>query len=149
MFCSKQAHDLIHTNHRRALCAKTGLFGKTYKEILCASSSISIHSTNLRHLIIEVFKSLQHLNPEFMWDIFEVKSSRYSLRKGKTLCVPGVKRNIGINSFEFRGCLAWNELPIYIKEIDNLSEFKKTMKSYKKPIYCQCKLCGSNPASYT
>ena len=143
MFCSKQAHNLLQSSHRRALCAKTGLFGKTYQEILSASGISSIHSTNLKNMIIEVFKSLHHLNPEFMWKIFKVKSSKYSLRCGRTLEIPCAKKNVGINSFQFRACLAWNELPIKIKEIENLQNFKAAIKSHKDPIYCQCKLCSA------
>ena len=146
MFCSKQAHNLLQSSHRRALYAKTGLFGKTYQEILSASGISSTHSTNLKNIIIEVFKSLHHFNPEFMWKISKVKSSKYSLRCGKTLEIPCAKKNVGINSFQFRACLAWNELPIKIKEIENLQNFKAVIKSHKDPyiLSMQTMQCSMN-----
>ena len=143
MFCSKQAHDLIISNHRRALCAKTGLFGKSYEEILQASETTSIHSGNLMKLVVEVFKSLQRSNPEFMWNVFKMNSSPYSLRRGKILEVPRVKNNIGLNSFAFRAGMAWNELPARFKEKTDLKDFKSALKSYADQIYCQCKLCSA------
>ena len=36
------------------------------------------------------------------------------------------------NNFTFRACSQWNEIPSHIKDIKNISNFKKQMKSWVK-----------------
>ena len=79
MFCCKRAHSLIDKTHHKALCAKLNTFAFTYDELLLRSNSISIHSKNLQLMVIEIFKSLNRLNPEFMWDCFILKDNLYNL----------------------------------------------------------------------
>ena len=38
--------------------------------------------------MLEVYKSRNKLNPEFMWDLFRVTESPYSLRIGEVLMIP-------------------------------------------------------------
>ena len=138
MFCSKQAHNLINSTHRRALCAKFNVFSAFLDELLEEYDSISIHSKNLKLLMIEVFKSLNHLSPPIMWETFDVKSSVYNLRQGSTLVVPQVKSSQALSHIDFRATLAWNHLSQKIKS-GNLTEFKASIK--KQDIYCKCKHC--------
>ena len=90
-------------------------------------------------LLIEVFKCMHKLNPELMWDILQPKTTGYNLRNGSLLIVPRAKNSIGLNSFQFRATLAWNNLPAHVKNITDLNRFKSAIKSV--PIHCQCKLC--------
>ena len=52
----------------------------SYGELLEKSERCTIHVSRLRVLCIEIFKTLMHLSPSFMSDIFKMKSSRYSSR---------------------------------------------------------------------
>ena len=139
MYCSKQAHNLIRATHRKALCAKQNTFEQSYDELLLRSNSIDIHTKNLQLMVIEVFKSLIHLNPEFMWDFFTLKNTLYDLRQGSSVLVPKARTTRALNSFTFRAALAWNHLPTKLKETKNLSEFINSIKGQN--IYCQCKNC--------
>jgi len=140
MFCSKMAHNLIDKTHHKALCARFNTFNSTFEELLMSSNSITVHTKNLQLLIIEIFKSLRHLNPEFMWDSFVLKPAVYSLRQGPSLNIPRARSARAINSLDFRAALAWNHLPADLKYETSLSKFKSKLKVQN--IYCKCKNCN-------
>ena len=49
-------------------------------------------------LICEVFKSLDDLNPEFLWSYFVFKNITYNIKNGPLLRLPGAKwTSYGIN----------------------------------------------------
>ena len=101
--------------HRRALHAKLNTSSGTLDELLSQSGSVPIHTRNLKLLVTEVFKSLNHFNPEIMWNIFHVKPSNYSLRPGSSIVIPQGNSSRLIDSFAFRASLAWNHLPLHLK----------------------------------
>ena len=90
-------------------------------------------------MMIEVFKSVNHKGPEILWDTFQVKTTPYELRQGHSLCSLHAIKAHTINTFDFRGSLAWNDLPGAAKSVDSVSKFKTNLSKYK--IYCRCKHC--------
>ena len=71
---------------------------------------------------LEVFKSLIHLNPEFLWSYF----IPYHLRKGTKVFLPPVKSfRLGLNSVHFIESIPWNNLPSSIKNSQAINEFFK------------------------
>ena len=42
----------------------------TVEECLHDTRRVSIHTQNLQYLMAEAYKSLHHLKPEFMWELF-------------------------------------------------------------------------------
>ena len=82
MFCSKRNNNMIDVVHKRALRAVYQLFNASLSELLTVDQSSSIHVRNLRFLLIEFFKSLNSLNPEFTWGIFKSKQTPYNFRSG-------------------------------------------------------------------
>ena len=66
MFCNKAANKIIVFTHRRALSAVQMVFSQSYEELLVLNKAETIHKKNLRLLLIEVYKSVSRLNPEFM-----------------------------------------------------------------------------------
>ena len=139
MFCSKQASNLINATHYRALCARYNSYSSTFGELLTRSNSVTIHTKNLNLLVTEIFKSLNQLNPEFMWNSFDIKRNFYDLRQGTRLVIPFASTTKAVNSFDFRAALAWNHLPQSLKSLNHLSKFKKSLLNHK--IYCKCKCC--------
>ena len=78
-----------------------------------------------------VFKSLNNLNPHFLWDYFNMNFFLYDLRKGNTLHLPPAhSTHHGINSLLLRSSLLWNNLPREIKESLSTEEFKKRLKEH-------------------
>ena len=140
MFSGKQGNNLIETVHRRCLRAVLYDFHLSYEEMLEKTSLKTVHHKNLEVLMIEIYKSLNSLNPKFMWSKFSPKLSPYDLRLGSALTLPKAKSAIGFNSILFRGALTWNYLPKEIKESSSLIAFKSNIKKCK--VYCHCKICS-------
>ena len=78
--------------------------------------------------MIEVYKSLNHYNPELLWDLFCRKQQPYNLRNHILIQLPSAKvTKYGTNSIIFKGSLLWNLLPISYKISHTLSIFKQNM----------------------
>ena len=98
---------------------------------------------NLRALAIEIYKCLHGLNPAYMRQMVEVKSTNYSLRNANVLVQPQVKTsNYGLRSFRYYGPKIWNMLPNNIKTLTNISDFKAALQLWTGPT-CQCPVCAS------
>ena len=81
MFGSKMNNGLINQTHKRALRAVYSDFTDTSFDILLEKDKgVSVHVLCLRTLMVEVFKSLKHLNAALMWNFFLPKPSKYDLR---------------------------------------------------------------------
>ena len=76
---------LINKVHKRALSAVYRDFHSSFQELLASDRCGTIHKRNLKALMIEVFKSLNNLNLEFMGEMFSHKTTNYNLRSGKVL----------------------------------------------------------------
>jgi hypothetical protein len=138
----KSNDGLINKVHKRALSAIYRDFHSSFFDLLEKDKSVKIHVRNLRTLLIEVFKSLNQVNPKFMWKIFVPKSMRYSLRSGKTLKLPTTNtQRYGLNSLAFRGSMLWNSLPSSLKVAKNLAEFKRKVKNWVGDT-CSCQICA-------
>ena len=116
MFAGKTLINKICKIHHRTLEVVYDDFNKLYDEVLELNKDLSINQRYLLYLAIEVFKSIMHLNPQFMWSYFEEKPMPYNLRDGSKLVLPKTKSSrFGINSLRFRGSLSWNNLPVSVK----------------------------------
>jgi hypothetical protein len=141
MFSTKQSNDRINRAHKRALRIVYNEYDSSLEELLQIDGSTSIHKRNLRVLATEIYKSLNHLNPEFMWDLFSVRETKYSLRSGYCLKLPETNlKTYGTFGVLFRSCYIWNSLPVAIKDSVTLAEFKRQIKKWQ-PKNCGCRLC--------
>ena len=66
MFAGKTLINKICKIHHRTLRVVYNEDNKSYGELLQLSNNVSIYQRHLQYLALEVFKSLMHLNPEFM-----------------------------------------------------------------------------------
>ena len=99
MFAGKTLINKICKIHHRTLQVVYNEYNKSYQELLQLNNIVSIHQRHLQYLALEVFKSLMHLNPEFMWSYFNEKPITYDLRKGTKVFLPPVKSfRLGLNS---------------------------------------------------
>ena len=116
MFAGKTLINKICKIHHRTLQVVYDDFNKSYDELLELNNDLSIHQRHLRYLAIEVFKSIMHLNPQFMWSYFEEKPMPYNLRDGSKLVLPKTKSSrFGINSLQLEG--------VSLKNCQSLNEF--------------------------
>ena len=141
MFVGKTLINKICKIHHRTLQVVYDDFNKSYDELLELNNDLSIHQRHLRYLAIEVFKSIMHLNPQFMWSYFEEKPMPYNLRDGSKLVLPKTKSSrFGINSLQFRVSFLWNNLPMSLKNCQSSNEFKRELKNLGN-IHCTCLVC--------
>ena len=101
MFRSKNSMLKVNKIHRRTLRVVYD-YNSTYEELLASHNDISIHQKHLKHLAIEVYKSLKNLNPEFMWPFFKNKYIPYNLRNGNICILPPARSShCGITQYNF------------------------------------------------
>ena len=136
MFAGKTLINKICKLHHRTLQVVYDDFDKSYDKLLELNSNLSIHQRHLRYLAIEVFKSIMHLNPQFMWSYFEEKPMPHNSRDGSKLDLPKTKSlRFGINSLRFRGRLLWNNLPVSVENCQSLNVFQLELKTGKYSLY--------------
>ena len=141
MFAGKTLINKICKIHHRTLQVVYDDFNKSYDELLELNNDLFIHQRHLCYFVIEVFKSIMNLNPQFMWSYFEEKPMTYNLRDGSKLALPKTKSTrFGINSLQFRGSLSWNDLAVSLKSCQSLNEFKLELKNLGN-IHCTCLVC--------
>ena len=142
MFCNKISNNMINKAHRRCLKCVYNKNNMSLENLSSIDGSASIHVKNLRVLMTEVYKSLNQINPEFMWDIFQIKTSPYQLRMPSNLTLPPTSsKTFGTYSLAFRASFVWNNLPAIIKNSTTLRQFKKLIKNWQGNL-CNCKLCS-------
>ena len=92
-------------------------------------------------LMIEIYKTLNNINPPFMQEYFISKDVKYDLRTRDLLQIPAAKSiTFGIDSIEFRGSLLWNSIPDLIKRASSAAIFKRSIKNWSGEE-CHCKIC--------
>ena len=117
------------------------LFNHNLTELINIQNTVTIHVANLQTLMCEVYKSLHHDNPSFMWIIFNEKSVPYKLRNRNLLCLPETKtQRYGLNGLSFRAAILWNTLPYQYKEAKSIDSFCKEIRKWRAEK-CTCKIC--------
>ena len=135
MFSNKEGNALLNATHKRALRAQLNNFSISFNDMLQITDQKTIHNKNLAYLAIDVYKSINSINPQFINELFSFKTS-YTFRRGKLLNLPPYT---SVDSWLHRSILAWNNLPRELKESKSVTLFKKEL--VKHSLYCKCKTC--------
>ena len=80
LFCSKTANKDINKTNKRALRVLYGDYDSSFDQLLARAGSITVHQKNLQSLMIEIYKTMNHLNPSYIWEFFVKKDIPYKLR---------------------------------------------------------------------
>ena len=88
LFCTKAANNKINSTHKRALRAIYGDYESTFEKLLDRDKSKTIHKKNLKILMTEVYRTINHLNPEYMWEVFAERDVPYRLRSNELCKIP-------------------------------------------------------------
>ena len=140
-FCSTGSIRKMEKIQERALRLIYADNDSPYETLLKKSSQATLHLRRLRVLVLEVFKSIHHLNPDFINDMFQHKSFDYDIRDPNKLVMPSFNTiKYGKNTFSYHGAHMWNFLPKDFKLCMNVSTFKTIIKSWEGPR-CQCSMC--------
>ena len=117
MFSSKRSLNKIENLQTQAL---------RYELLLEKSGKPTMNLARERLLCIEVYKTLNSLNPCFMQELFKLRETNRNVRnKYKlNLNIPVVNQvNYGTKSLRRFGPKIWNSLPHHVKSAENLETF--------------------------
>ena len=68
LFCSKTTNNDINRTLKRTLRIRYRDYESKFEEFLKRDNTKIAHTKNLQKLMIEVYKSFNHLNPEYKWE---------------------------------------------------------------------------------
>ena len=97
----------------------------------------------LRNLCVEIYKTINKLNSEFMNYIFKVKESKRLIRELYKLNLGSPEWNqvtFRAKSLKVYGPNVWHSLLFHIKTSENLIQFKSVMKNWNGNSY-GCTVC--------
>ena len=101
----------------------------SFKDLLLKDNSWNVHESNIRTLLIEIYKSINNLNPPIMNDFFDLKNTRYDPQSKQLLKLPATSTSrYATQALCFKGSLMWNTVPNKIKNIGEIQDFKKHNK---------------------
>ena len=130
-FSTSKSLNKIESIQKRALRFITENNRIDYISLLDNMGQCTMRVKRLRSLCIEIFKTLNGLNPIYMKDIFKKQDSNKSQRLKFNLNVPKYNQvKYGRNSLRVLGPMVWNSLPNDVKSLNTLKEFKIFMKTW-------------------
>ena len=80
MFSSAQSVNKIENLQKRALCFLHNDFEAPYEDLLSKGGKSTMNVRKLRTLCVEIYRTLNDLNPSFMNDIFKLKINGREVR---------------------------------------------------------------------
>ena len=140
MYCQRKSNNLINRIHERALRIAYNDYVSDFNTLLTKDDSVTIHERNIQALNLEIYKTINGLNPTFMADIFQLKCSNYPLRR-QNLVYPNPKSvAYGIDTFGFEGSKIWSSLLEESHNAKDVKTFKRDIRTHFHNI-CNCNLC--------
>ena len=140
-FSSTKSLQKIEKIQERALRFLHNDHVSSYDDLLLKSNRSTMLVSRQRILCIEIFKTLNKLNPTFMNDIFSVRTSNYSSRNPNNLNHFRPNQvTFGSNSLRAMGPKIWNCLPNELKSAEILKSFKNLIKQWDG-LTCKCNAC--------
>ena len=89
-------------------------------------------ANRLRSLCIEIYESINNINPMYMNEIFKLRKTSRAVRSiyKLNLDVPTINQvSFGGKSLRYYWPEIWNLLPFHTKSFENLEVFKNIIKS--------------------
>ena len=141
MFFHKQRKYKIDKIQERALRFVPKDHTSNYKKPLLKSGFVSFRIYAVKSLVIELFKILEGMTPNYLSELFVKADTPYDTRDKFKLIQP-LKRTTtyGLRSLHYYGAHVWNMLSVNMKAAQPLHEFKSLIRSWPWPT-CSCQLC--------
>ena len=143
MLSSVKSLNKTENLQKRALRFILSDYESSYDELLRLSGNCAINVRLKKNICIEIYKTLNDLNPSFMREISGTRKTKRAVREKYkiNLEIPRVNQaSFGTKSLRFYGLKIWSSLPYHIKSAKNLLCFKNVIKSWNDSI-CSCKVC--------
>ena len=130
-FCGKKNNSKMERIQKRALSIVFNDFDADYDELLNRMETNSILQTRIKRIAIEVYKSINGLNPSYLRSIFEIRNIPYVLRDSSRLDQPLKQTtNYGLRSINYLGSKIWNTLPMHIKNSPDIISLKLALRGW-------------------
>ena len=133
MFSSAKSLSKVESLQKRPLRFLYDSYDSSYESLLKLAGKSTMNVTRLRILCIEIFKTLNNINPVFMNEIFELRKTKRAVRNQYkfNLEVPIINQvTFGDKSIRYLGPKIWNSLPFHIKSSESLTTFKRIIKNW-------------------
>ena len=133
-FCGIHNNSKVENIQERALRILYDDYDSEYTELLTGSGTTTMLHSRCKCIILEVFKSIQGINPACIQNMFEIKKSYYSMRDSSIMVQP--KRNsttFGLRSFPYFGSKLWNDLPNHLKGTTDFITFEDQLQHWSGP----------------
>ena len=142
-FILDASQDKLEEINEGALRLAFSDYLSSYKDLLANSKETTIHVQSVRTLALEVYKTLNNLNPVFVKDYFVPKTTGHNIRLKNPLDIPKSRTtNNCIISLIFQGPKIWNSLLESIKTAQNTRQFKNLIKTWFLENKCACSFCS-------
>ena len=143
MFSSGKSLNKVESLQKSALRFFYEDYVSWYDELLEKAGKETMKVNRLRSLCIEIYKSINNINPTYMNEIFKLrKTSRAVCSNRKlNLDVPTINQvSFGDKSLRYYGPNIRSSLPFHIKSSENLEAFQNIIKNWNN-VSCKCKVC--------
>ena len=114
MFSSASSLKKIEKLQKRALRFLFNDYKISYEELLLKLGRVTMNVNRLRIMCIEIYKTINNLNPEFMRDLFSLRETSRLIREKYMLNLNIPVHNqvtFGTKNLRFFGPKVWNSLP--------------------------------------
>ena len=140
MFSHTKSLKKVEALQKRALRFLYDDCNSASGEILKKSGKFCMELHRLRYLCIEIYKTINNINPSFMKQIFQLRETNRTVRNQYklNLNVPKVNQvSYGEKRLRYYGPKIWNSLPFHVKTSENLKTFKDIIKNWNGST-CNC-----------
>ena len=143
MCSSAKSLNKVESLQKRSLRFLYKDYVSSYDGLLQKAGKETMKVNRLRSLCIEIYKSINNINPMYMNEIFKLRKTSRAVRSNYklNLDVPTINQaSFGDKSVRYYGLKIWNLLPFHIKSSDNLEAFKYIINNWNG-VSCKCKIC--------
>ena len=124
--------DQVMQNNMLRMIFNYKLEDKTNMEKLRESIQMfSVNQMVCYHVLLEAFNIINNGSSEVIQEKWRMETRNYPLRRNRVKEVKVIMpEHTKCQGFTLYGAKMWNQLPIEIREIENLDRFKEMVKTY-------------------
>jgi hypothetical protein len=141
-FCGQGNTEKLENIQKRSLSLALNQPNNDYGALLKKANLTTLELTRQKCILIEVYKSVNNLNPNYLNNLFQkVNISHFTRNSVNGLCIPTTKTvSYGSHSVKHFGAILWNNLPSDIQTAENLNIFKERLTTWQGAA-CRCAKC--------
>jgi len=103
---------------------------------------VDCYSKRIKDIVLEVYETVNKVNPEFMHNIFSILSTRHNFRDGQKLIMPKFNTvQYEKMTFTYYRVHLWNLLPSHLKKAIHFQTFKRLINELDHGPNCSCRSC--------